>query len=109
MTLSASQIPANSFGIFIVGTDYDQGPLFGGGQGILLVGGRLGRFNRGSEIQFSGPSATFDMQVDLNAIPYALGYLAVQPGETLFFQAWHRDLNPTPTSNLTDAVAITFF
>jgi hypothetical protein len=30
------------------------------------------------------------------------------PGETWYFQAWHRDANPTLTSNFTDAVSITF-
>ena len=26
-----------------------------------------------------------------------------------YFQLWHRDANPTLTSNFTDAVAVTFF
>lgn len=109
LTLSADQLPPNSFGIFVVGTTYAEIPLVGGGDGTLLVGGRLGRFNQSNEIQFSGPSGTFSLQVDLNAIASPFGPLPVQPGETLYFQAWHRDLNPGPTSNLTDAVAITFF
>jgi hypothetical protein len=28
-------------------------------------------------------------------------------GETWTFQAWYRDTNPAPNSNLTDAVAVT--
>ena len=33
---------------------------------------------------------------------------AVQPGESWNFQCWHRDLNPNPTSNFSDAVTILF-
>ena len=108
LTLSVSQLPANSFGIFIVGRDYAESPLFAGGQGTLLIGGAFGRFNGGSEIQFSGVSGSFDFHVNLNAIPTPQGRVPVQPGETLFFQAWHRDLNSGPTSNMTNAVAILF-
>ena len=36
------------------------------------------------------------------------GTVAAMPGETWHFQAWHRDRNPLPTTNYTDAVSITF-
>ena len=32
----------------------------------------------------------------------------VLPGDTWNFQAWFRDMNPGPTSNFTDGVAVTF-
>ena len=34
--------------------------------------------------------------------------VAVQPGDTWFFQAWYRDNNPTPTSNFSDGIQIDF-
>jgi hypothetical protein len=34
--------------------------------------------------------------------------VAVLAGETWNFQAWYRDLNPTTTSNFTNAVSIAF-
>ena len=34
--------------------------------------------------------------------------VSAQPGEAWYFQCWHRDANPTTTSNFTDAVSVTF-
>ncbi len=110
LTLTAANLPQNSFGIFVVGSTYAETPVFGGGNGTLLVGGHFGRFNRSNEIQYSGLSGSFDLQVDLSSTTSAFRPLPVRPGQTWYFQAWHRDLTPAgPTSNLTNAVAITFF
>ncbi len=45
--------------------------------------------------------------VDLTALPTDPPS-AVQPGETWYFQVWYSDQNPNPTSNMTNAVAMTF-
>lgn len=41
-------------------------------------------------------------------MPRTMGFVAVQPGDIWYFQAWHRDANPGPTSHFTDAVSVTF-
>ena len=46
--------------------------------------------------------------INVNAIAQPSGTTPISPGETWHFQAWHRDANPTLTSNFTDAVAVTF-
>ena len=52
-------------------------------------------------------SERVELPIDTLAMP-ADPVLAARPGDTWTFQAWYRDANPTPTSNLTDAVAVTF-
>ena len=56
----------------------------------------------------SGATGAFSLQLDLTSVPTPAGPVAVQPGETWYWQAWFRDNNPTPTSNFTDGIAILF-
>ena len=110
LELTATLLPQNSFGFFL--TSQSQGDVLnaGGSQGTLCLGGSIGRFVGPGQVMNSGPSGSFTMSVDLNAVPAATptGVVAVQPGETWNFQAWHRDVNPAATSNFTDAVSVTF-
>lgn len=54
----------------------------------------------------AAPSST---PVDLTALPQGAGTIAVQPGETWYFQRWHRDvIGGTATSNFTTSLAVTF-
>jgi Right handed beta helix region len=101
--LRADQLPANQFGLFL--TSSTQGFVGGVGQGNLCLGGSIARF--ASQMQSSGEAGVLAITVDTNALPFAPP-LAIQPGETWSFQAWFRDANPMPTSNLTDGVAATF-
>ena len=81
-------------------------PMAGGSQGTLCVGGSVGRFFQ--QIQNSGSTGAISINVDLANLPQPNGAVSVAPGETWNFQAWYRDANPTSTSNLSDAVSITF-
>ncbi len=76
-----------------------------GSQGMLCLGGQIGRFKDAVTPASAQGFATFE--VDTNAIPGSPP-LAVQPGETWSFQVWCRDKNPSQTSNFTDGVAVTF-
>ena len=107
LMVSATSVPANSFGFFLASTT--QGTLFPipNSQGVLCLGGEIGR-SVGGGVLGSGPGGAFHAAVDLNAMPQPNGPVAVQPGETWHFQAWHRDVNPNVTSNFTDAVFVTF-
>ncbi|MEM8709486.1 MAG: vanadium-dependent haloperoxidase [Planctomycetota bacterium] len=106
LKVSATQLPANSFGVFLVSRTQGLTYPAPNSQGRLCLSGSLGWMVGGS-IMNSGPSGTLFGSVDLNALPQPGGAVAAQPGETWNFQAWHRDANPTSTSNLTDAVAVT--
>ncbi|MEL6908044.1 MAG: hypothetical protein AAFP22_21730, partial [Planctomycetota bacterium] len=78
--------------------------------GTLCLGGNVGRFNAPGQILSSGLGGAFALTVDLGAIPELAGLVAVQPGETWRFQAWHRDFvsGVGTTSNLTDRATLGF-
>lgn len=105
MTLNVYQLPQNKFGYFLASETQGFVSMPPGSEGDLCLGGLIGRFAK--DIQNSGTAGEFGLQIDLTAIPVTPPQ-AVQPGETWNFTAWYRDNNPNPTSNFTDAVAITF-
>ena len=104
LALTASGLPDGQFAFFI-GSQF-QGfiPNPNNSQGNLCVVGTIARFV-GQLGQVSG--GVFFIDVDLTSIPVTPS-VAVMAGETWNFQCWHRDLDPVPTSNFTDAVSITF-
>ena len=104
LRLVATSLPVQQFGIFYVG-DSTNSVTPPGSDGVLCIGGQLGRFN--GSIASSGAIGQLEFQVDTTAIPLNPP-TAIQAGETWLFQAWFRDANPTATSNFTDAVAVTF-
>ena len=108
LDLSAAQLPPHEFGIFLASRTQDMITGVGGSEGILCLGGTVERFVGPGQVLSSGPAGQFTLSVDLNGIPNGSNVAAVQAGETWNFQAWHRDTNPMPTSNFTDAVGVTF-
>ena len=104
--LRASSLAFDQFGFFINGTAQGLVVQPGTSQGTLCVVGSLGRHLTG--IFNSGPAGTGRINLDLERLPSPAGLVAVQAGETRYFTCWHRDANPGPTSNFTDAVALTF-
>jgi hypothetical protein len=108
VTLFASQIPHNSFGFFLASRTQGHVAGAGGSQGVLCLGGAIGRYVGLGQIRNSGTTGSFSLGIDLTTMPQPSGNVAVQPGETWNFQAWHRDANPTVTSNFTDALSVTF-
>ncbi len=105
LELWAEELPANQFGMFLIGSDpgFVSGP--GGSQGNLCLGGNIGRFKQ--SLAGTGPSGELHHVVDTKALPLPPP-AEFLPGETWHFQAWYRDQNPTTTSNFTGAVAVTF-
>ena len=103
LRITASRLPLGSLGYFIVSRTpgFIQGP--GGSFGNLCVLPPIGRY-----VAFAGPVApdgTFSLDVDATALPQPTSNVAAQPGETWYFQCWHRDQSPTgPTSNFTDGI-----
>jgi len=109
VTLVATAMPPNTFGIFVVSRI--QGLVLnpGGSTGNLCLGGAIGRFTGPGQILNSGAGGTFQLMLDLNAIPLPSMFVAVQPGETWNFQCWYRDtIFGFQTSNFTDGLAIRF-
>jgi hypothetical protein len=109
LTLTASQLPTNAFGYFL--TSRNQGMISqpGGSQGVLCLGGNIGRYVGPGQIKNSGATGSFALVLDLNTMPSPQGAVSAAVGETWNFQAWHRDaIGGVPTSNFTTAVTVTF-
>jgi len=76
-----------------------------GGAGTLCLGQPL--------VRIPGSTRQADMQgnwivgFDLAAPPISAA-LPIVFGESWRFQAWYRDTNPSPTSNLSEAVEVEF-
>ena len=107
LTISARSLSLNSFGYFIASRTAGSVFPVANSEGRLCVVGNVGR-GVGGGILFSGTTGTFLGSINVNAIAQPSGTTPISPGETWYFQAWHRDANPTLTSNFTDAVAVTF-
>lgn len=108
LTIRGEALPANQFGLLLYSTQTGFVPGVGGGEGNLCVGSPLVRFN--SSIASSGASGSLSYALDLSSLPSGVGTRPVDPGETLYFQWWHRDVASTglPTSNLTRGLRVFF-
>jgi hypothetical protein len=106
LELRASSLPPAVFGLYITSTVQGNVSMPGGSQGILCLGGEIGRFT--PEIFQSDAAGANATVIDLTQLPTPTGLVAAAAGETWNFQCWHRDAGSTPTSNFTSPVSITF-
>jgi len=101
--LSASSMPAGSFGLFFFGDQQTQVPI-SGSQGILCVGGSQFRL---PPVQSDPLLGLASYQVDFTD-PSTNGQ-QITGGSTWNFQMWHRDSAAGQvTSNTSDALQISF-
>ena len=105
LTFTASQLPTVQFGFLVASRTQALIQNPGGSQGDLCLGSPIARFN--SQVVNSGAAGAVSVDIDTLAIPLSPN-VPILAGETWNFQLWHRDSNPTPTSNFTDAVSILF-
>ncbi len=105
VTLTAGNLPANQFGIFVVSTmqGFVASPT-SMSNGNVCLDGAIGRYNT---ILSAGVGGTFSLPVDLTAVPAGGATLSIVAGDTLNFQAWHRD-GVGLGSNFTEGLSITF-
>jgi hypothetical protein len=109
LTLAASRLPNNSFGYFLTSTTEAVTPNPGGSQGILCLGGQIGRYNGAGQIQNSGATGSFSLLLNLTMIPTPTGFVAAVAGQTRSFTTWHRDsVGGVATSNFTNGLRVTF-
>ncbi len=108
LTLTASSLPPNQFGIFAVAPFEGFVPGAGGtSNGNLCLAGTIGRYVGPGQIVNSGASGEFQISIDLTAIPQGAGTVSTSAGQTWSFQAWFRD-QVGLGSNFTDGISITF-
>jgi hypothetical protein len=110
LALTAGSLPLNAFGYFLTSTTQGLTTNPGGSAGNLCLGGAIGRYVGPGQILNTGSAGSITLTLDLTSTPTPTGLVAIQPGETWNFTAWHRDMGSggSATSNFTDAVEVTF-
>ncbi len=109
LTLVVDQLPASQFVLFLSARSQGLTPNPGGSDGTLCLGGSIGRFIGPGQVRMTNGAGLAALPLDLSNIPNGPGTVAVGPGDTWYFQAWHRDfVAGSATSNLTGAVSVTF-
>jgi hypothetical protein len=109
LVLVAERLPNSSFGYFLTSLTQGTVPNPGGSQGVLCLGGSIGRYVGPGQIKNSGTTGTFSLALDLMQTPSPGGFVAVASGQTWSFQAWHRDaVGGSATSNFTNGLAVGF-
>jgi len=103
VVLQVVDLPRDRFGFFLMSSQQDFVPGFGGGKGNLCLGGSILRFHEDVlQASYLGEVA---LQPSLDDLPQGT---VVLPGETWSFQLWYRDFDPTLTSNASDGLELTF-
>lgn len=103
LSFEVTDLPTSSFGYFLMSQSTTFVSLFGGSQGNLCVGAPQIRFS--GNVLFSGSAGEVGFDVDFDNLPQGLQFM---PGDAWNFQYWYRDVNPSPTSNTTAGVTVTF-
>ncbi len=107
VTLTADDLPQNSFGYFLTSRMPGFVPLPGGSQGNICLGGDIGRYI--TNVASSGDGGCLVLEIDLTSMPQPTGSVPAAAGETWHFQAWFRDsVGGLATSNFTDGLAVSF-
>ena len=118
ITVTATNVPPNINGYLIVGAADNLVANPPGAKGTLcVVGGCQGRY--GTDIQSSGSGGTYSTDIKNPAtacgmmgsgdycLPGGCGPSNIQPGDTWYFQYWHRQPMMAPAS-FTSAIEVTF-
>ena len=108
LTARASDLPAGALTMALASRAQGHVVMPGGSRGTLCLGGGIGRYAAPGQVQPASAGGTFELPLPLGALPTPTGLVAGQPGETWYFQAWHRDQGPAgATSNFTNGVGVT--
>ncbi|MEE2939166.1 MAG: hypothetical protein VX460_02155 [Planctomycetota bacterium] len=105
LELRAIGLPPGAIGMALVSAAQASVPMAGGSVGTLCLGGTIGR-SVGATTSGVDAAGELDVIADLAALPQGLSTVGVRPGDTWFFQVWHRDVQAT--SNFTQALAVHF-
>ena len=97
VNLVAEPLPQSQFGYFLLSASRDTIPV---SAGVLCLGAPQLRFNQ--DVLDSGTAGSMSFSPDLKSLPQGQ---VVQPGETWYFQLWHRD---GADSNFSSSLAFTW-
>lgn len=105
--LVATALPTNTFGYFICGRDFANVANPSGSQGVLCVGGVIGRYS--NAVANSGAQGRLSLTLDPTMLSQPSGPVPALVGQIWQFQCWHRDsVGGQSTSNFTNAVTMLF-
>jgi len=105
--LLAQDLPIDSFGYFLAAPG--QGTLQPpGAQGMLCLAQPFAKLIQAGVPLERATAGSLRRSVDTLSIPLGGQLVAIAAGESWTFQAWFRDRNPGPTSNMTDALTVDF-
>lgn len=106
-SLTASSLPAGQVCLLLASKTSLFTPLpAGNSNGNACLGGSIGRFLQ--QVVTSNAAGRAEFIVDLTAIPQGTGPVAALPGDTWYFQAWHRDTAGPKGNNFTRSLCVTF-
>ncbi|MEL6712155.1 MAG: VCBS repeat-containing protein [Planctomycetota bacterium] len=109
LRLVALQLPPGALTLFLASQENAFTPGLGGGEGLLCLGGDIGRFVAPGELGPASADGRRDLLLDTAAIPQPSGAVPALAGAVWGFQAWHRDVvDGSSTSNLTQGIAFAF-
>lgn len=109
LTIEASSLPPGAFGFVVCSRTEGFIANPGGSQGNLCLSGSIGRYVGPGQIQSASVAGEFSLTIDPATLIQPSGPVAPTYGESWFFQAWHRDANPMPTSNFTNAATVRLY
>ncbi|MEM8710065.1 MAG: PQQ-dependent sugar dehydrogenase [Planctomycetota bacterium] len=102
LSLRVTGLPPNSTGLFMMSQSTGFVPMFGSSLGTLCLGAPIYRWIVGGAASSNGEVM---YSSDLLDLPQDLTF---QAGETWYFQYWHRDFNPIPTSSTSNGASVLF-
>ncbi|MFT6110037.1 MAG: hypothetical protein ACJA2W_002960, partial [Planctomycetota bacterium] len=109
LTLRATRLPPSVPTLFLVSQTQASVPGAGGSQGVLCLGGEIGRFVGPGQLQVATLDGAAELAIDLTALPQPTGSMAAMIGESWSFQAWFRDaVAGQATSNFTSGAVVVF-
>ncbi|MEO0660701.1 MAG: hypothetical protein AAFZ87_04115 [Planctomycetota bacterium] len=107
VVLYADRLPPGQTTLFLNSRTPGSTPL--GGGAALCLGGSINRYVGTGELNASNDLGIAWLRLSLPTTPDGAITSPVLAGETWYHQAWHRDVvGGAQTSNLTDAVAVTY-
>lgn len=108
VTVTVTDLPANTFGLFVASMDTGVVVNPGGAAGNLCISGpSLGRYI--SQLVPANPDGVARLDVNLASIPSANAFTAASPGSTFAWQMWYRDSAAGGnTSAMSEARQVTF-
>jgi len=109
LTLEVCGLPVGTFGFFVTSEDAILVPMPGGSAGNLCIASFvIGRYSFATQV--ADAAGRVSQVIDLTMVPEPASFTAVLPGDTRYWQYWHRDVDGMgmPTSNFSDAICVTF-